>query len=124
LEASFPDPTGFMHDLRMQRRLIARVCGQPRDVDDRRKWQVVSAAAGAGAALAVRRVAMTAWRRWRHEEPPQHPGDRNVTWADALIWAIAAAVGAAVARVVAERAAAAAWTAATGDSPPAWDSPS
>lgn len=93
-------------------------------MDDRRKWQVVSAMAGAGAALMVRRGAMAAWRRWRHEEPPQHPGDRGVTWPDALIWAVSAAVGAAVARVVAERAAAAAWTAATGDSPPAWDSPS
>jgi hypothetical protein len=84
-------------------------------------WQVVSAASGALAALAVRQVGMTLWRRQRHVDPPRHPADHTVSWADALIWATSAAVGTAVARVVAQRGAAAAWTAATGTPPPDLD---
>ena len=108
----------------MLRGFVPRGRGHAGDMDDHRKWQVLSAAAGAGAALLVRQAGTSAWRHWRKEEPPVHPGDRDVSWPDALIWAVSAAVGAAVARVVAERAAAAAWTVATGDAPPTWDAPS
>jgi len=85
---------------------------------ERRLWQFATIAAGTGSALLARRAATTVWRSTRHEEPPQHPTDRNVGWGDAMVWAVSVAVGAAVARVVAERGAAAAWTAATGSPPP------
>ena len=90
-------------------------------MNEQRIWQIVSAASGAAAALAVRQAGMTLWRSARHADPPQHPTDRDVSWPDALIWAISAAVGTAVARLVAERAAAAAWSAATGGPPPDLD---
>jgi hypothetical protein len=81
-------------------------------------WQGVATASGMLAAMAVRRVAVTAWRSARHEDPPENPAARDVGWPDALAWAIAVAVGAAVARVVAQRGAAAAWERATGERVP------
>jgi hypothetical protein len=85
---------------------------------ERRLWQLATVVAGTGSALLVRQAASTLWRTTQHEDPPQHPADRNVAWRAALIWAVSVAVGAAVARVVAERGAAAAWQAATGSPPP------
>jgi hypothetical protein len=81
-------------------------------------WQGVALASGTLAAAAVRRAAVTTWRSTKHEDPPQNPAAREVSWTDALAWTIAVAVGAAVARVVAQRGAAAAWERATGDPPP------
>jgi hypothetical protein len=81
-------------------------------------WQGVAAASGTLAAMAVRQAAVTTWRRTKHEDPPENPAARDVSWTDALAWTIAVAVGAAVARVVAQRGAAAAWERATGDPPP------
>jgi hypothetical protein len=81
-------------------------------------WQGVALASGTLAAAAVRRAAVTTWRSTKHEDPPENPVARDVSWLDALVWAIAVAVGAAVARVVAQRGAAAAWERATGDPPP------
>lgn len=81
-------------------------------------WRGVALASGALSAALVRQVAVLLWRTSRHEDPPTHPGSRNVKLHDALIWTVSVAVGAAVARVVAERSAAAAWNAATGSPPP------
>ena len=81
-------------------------------------WQGVAATTGALAAIAVRRVAVTTWRTTKHEDPPENPVARDVSWPDALTWAIAVAIGAAVARVVAQRGAAAAWERATGEAVP------
>jgi Protein of unknown function (DUF4235) len=81
-------------------------------------WRAVALVSGAASAALVRQGAIALWRTSQHEDPPTHPGARDVRWRDALIWAVSVAVGAAVARVVAERTAAAAWTAATGSAPP------
>jgi hypothetical protein len=81
-------------------------------------WQGVAIASGTLAAAAVRRAAVSTWRTTKHEDPPENPAARDVSWTDALMWTIAVAVGAAVARVVAQRGAAAAWEKATGDPPP------
>ena len=81
-------------------------------------WQGIAVASGTLAAAAVRRAAVTTWRSTKHEDPPENPIASDVSWTDALIWAIAVAIGAAVARVVAQRGAAAAWERATGDPPP------
>ena len=87
-------------------------------VPKRLAWQGVAAATGTLAAMAVRQVAVTSWRTAKHEDPPENPAARDVSWTDALTWTIAVAVGAAVARVVAQRGVAAAWERATGDPPP------
>jgi Protein of unknown function (DUF4235) len=81
-------------------------------------WQGVALASGTLAATAVRRIAVTTWRSTKHEDPPENPVSNDVSWPDALTWAISVAVGAAVARVIAQRGAAAAWKRATGDPPP------
>jgi len=81
-------------------------------------WQGVAIASGTVAAAAVRQLAVTTWRTTKHEDPPENPAARDVSWPDALTWTIAVAIGAAVARVVAQRGAAAAWEKATGDPPP------
>jgi hypothetical protein len=81
-------------------------------------WQGVAAASGMVAAMAVRRISVTTWRTAKHEDPPENPVARDVSWPDALSWAIAVAIGAAVARVVAQRGAAALWQRATGEPVP------
>ena len=81
-------------------------------------WQGLAAASGMLAAMGVRQAAVRTWRTAKHEDPPENPVARDVSWTDALTWAIAVAIGAAVARVVAQRGAAAAWEKATGDPPP------
>ncbi len=81
-------------------------------------WQGVAALSGTVAAMAVRKVAVTTWRTTKHEDPPENPVSRDVSWPDALTWAIAVAIGAAVARVVAQRGAAAVWERATGEPVP------
>jgi Protein of unknown function (DUF4235) len=81
-------------------------------------WQGVAAASGTLAAMAVRRLAVTTWRSTKHVDPPENPVARDVSWPDALTWAVAVAIGAAVARVVAQRGAAAAWERATGEPVP------
>ena len=81
-------------------------------------WQGVALASGTLAAAVVRKAAVTTWRTTKHEDPPENPASRDVSWPDALTWTVAVAVGAAVARVVAQRGAAAAWEHATGDPPP------
>ena len=85
---------------------------------NRLAWQGVAVASGTIAAAVVRRAAVITWRATKHEDPPETPGARDISWSDALTWTIAVAVGAAVARVVAQRGAAAAWERATGDPPP------
>lgn len=94
--------------------------GHNPDMPNRKRlaWQGVAAAAGTLAAMGVRQAAVRTWRTARHEDPPENPVARDVSWTDALTWAIAVAIGAAVARVVAQRGAAAAWEKATGDPPP------
>jgi hypothetical protein len=81
-------------------------------------WQGVAAVSGTVAAMAVRQAAVTTWRTAKHGDPPENPAARDVSWTDAMTWAIAVAIGAAVARVVAQRGAAVAWQRATGDPPP------
>jgi hypothetical protein len=78
-------------------------------------WQGVAIVSGTLAATAVRRVAVTTWRTTKHEDPPENPVARDVSWPDALVWTIAVAVGAAVARLVAQRGAAVVWERATGE---------
>jgi hypothetical protein len=89
-----------------------------RDQMDRRLWQLLAALAGTLAATGVRRVAVTTWRKTKHEDPPENPAASDVGWRDALAWAVAIGVGASVARVVAQRGVAKAWERATGDPPP------
>jgi hypothetical protein len=81
-------------------------------------WKALSVAAGAVAAAAARRAAVTAWEKARHEPAPSGPATRERPWPQAVSFAVAVAVGVAVARVVAERTAAVAWERATGSAPP------
>src|SRR5207253_8425856 len=94
---------------RTARRLTAAPSGHHLCMRDTRQlvWRGVAIGSGTLAAAAVRRAAVTTWRTTKHEDPPENPVARDVSWANALIWAMAVAIGAAVARVVAQRGAAA-----------------
>jgi len=84
---------------------------------ERRAWQLTSIAAGAAAALVVRRATTLAWRTRHGDAPAALDTDRSVALRDALMFAAALGAGTAVARVVAQRTAARAWEAATGTPP-------
>lgn len=80
-------------------------------------WKVAGAAAGAVATGLARAVLAGAWRKARHEEPPQNPASPSTSWPQAVAWAAASGVGLGVARLVAQRGAAAAWKRRTGHLP-------
>lgn len=85
-------------------------------------WKLVSLAAGAGSAVAVRKIIAALWPSSR-PDPPLNPADRRITWSDGLQWAIASGIGAGVARLVGQRVAAAGWETATGHAPPGVETP-
>ena len=81
-------------------------------------WKAVSYGAGALATILTRRLLAALWTGFRDTEPPEQPADRGISWAEALIWAIATGVGAGVTRLVAVRTAATVWEVATHEPPP------
>ena len=83
-----------------------------------RSWNILAGAAAIAGAVAARKVAEGAWRRYGSTEPPVNPADRTVSWGSALGWAVFAGVLAGVARTVGRRGAAAVWEKATGGTPP------
>ena len=85
---------------------------------DKVLWKTLSAVLGLVAAWAARNITTAAWTRVSDNDAPVNPADRDVSWMNAVGWAVLAGSAAGLARVVGRRSAAAAWVSATGDTPP------
>ena len=83
-------------------------------------WKAVSSVAGVVGAVATRKLTNAVWSAFSSSssEPPLNPADRQVSWPEALQWAVAAGVGAGIGRLVSQRVASAGWESATGTTPP------
>ncbi len=81
-------------------------------------WKVVNYGVPAVATILTRRVLVMTWSRLRETPPPENPADRQVSWPQAVSWAVATGVGMGVARLLALRSAATVWEVATHETPP------
>ena len=81
-------------------------------------WNALSAVLGFAAAWAARNISTAIWTRVSDGDAPVNPANRQVSWMNAFGWAVLAGSAAGLARVVGRRGAAAAWSSATGETPP------
>jgi hypothetical protein len=95
------------------------VCVEEEDaVAGSKLWKVFGLAAATGATIAARKLLETGWRAATGTTPPKNPEHPDVTFGEALGWAIASGVTVGVARMLATRRAAAYWRRSTGRLPP------
>lgn len=88
-------------------------------MDEEKVWNGVASAAAVSAVAASKPVIERAWRVAFRSEPPGNPAHQEVTWRDAVLWALITGALLGVVRLVAQRAAAGAWQKATGSYPKA-----
>lgn len=85
---------------------------------EKKAWEGATLLVAALAGLAARRLLKLAWRETQDEEPPENPAAADVTWADALGWAVASGVAMGLARVLSRRGTTAAFRAIAEEDPP------
>jgi hypothetical protein len=88
-------------------------------VDEDKVWNAVASAAAVGAVTVSKPLVERCWRLVFRTEPPGNPAHQDVSWRDALMWAVVTGAVVGLIRLVAQRAAAGAWQKATGDYPKA-----
>jgi hypothetical protein len=82
-------------------------------------WLLVGAGAAMVAGRLVERGLEGGWRAVKHEDPPEHPGERGDSWPAALAWAAMSAATVAAVELVARRGAHIGLRRLTGKRPPA-----
>jgi Protein of unknown function (DUF4235) len=86
-------------------------------VDEDKVWNVVASGAAIGAVVLTKPLIERAWRLAFRAEPPGNPADQDVSWRDAILWALVTGALVGVIRLVAQRVAAGAWQKARGRYP-------
>ena len=72
-------------------------------------WKVMAIGAAIVSGLAAQKALEFGWRTVRHEEPPKNPSASDVSWPDALTWAVSAGIVVGLARLIARRGIGAGW---------------
>jgi hypothetical protein len=85
---------------------------------ERLGWKVIGLGAAIPAGILARKVVTAAWTRSTGTPPPTNPEAPDVTWAQALAWAMATGAAVGVARMLTARRLAAWWRRSTGHLPP------
>jgi len=80
-------------------------------------WKILGTGAAVGAAGVARQVVTRGWTAATGKEPPTDPGDLEVSWPEAIGWAVASSIVITVARVLATRKAAEYYTKSSGHPP-------
>jgi hypothetical protein len=80
-------------------------------------WKVLGTVAAIGAAIVARKLATSGWTAATGKQPPANPEDPQVSWPEAIGWAVASGALIGVARLVATRKAAAYYTKSAGHPP-------
>lgn len=86
-------------------------------MDEDKVWNGVASAAAVGAVVLTKPVIERAWRLAFGTDPPGNPAAEDVSWHDALLWALVTGAVVGVVRLVAQRLAAGAWQKARGSYP-------
>ncbi len=87
------------------------------DIDEDQIWNGVASVSAIGAVIASKPLIERLWRLVLRREAPGNPAHQDVSWSDALLWALVTGAVVGVIRLLAQRAAAGAWAKATGDYP-------
>jgi hypothetical protein len=80
-------------------------------------WKILGTGAAVGAATVARKVVTSGWIAATGKEPPANPEDPEVSWPEALGWAMTSGAVIGVARLLASRKAAAYYTKSAGHPP-------
>jgi hypothetical protein len=91
----------------------------PVSIDEEKVWSGVASVAAVAAVTATKPLVERVWRVVARREPPGNPAHQDVSWGEALAWALVTGALVGVIRLLAQRAAASAWARATGDYPEA-----
>jgi hypothetical protein len=81
-------------------------------------YKVMAMVATLIGALVARKTLALAWKTATGKEPPANPEHPEVTWAEALSWAVVSGAVVGVARLIAQKKVAATWHRSTGALPP------
>jgi hypothetical protein len=82
-------------------------------------WRILGTGGAVGAALVAKQLVTRGWTAATGKEPPTNPEDPEVSWPEAIGWAVASGALIGVARLVATRKAAAYYTKSAGHPPKA-----
>lgn len=80
-------------------------------------WKVLATGGAIGAAMVARKLVTSGWTAATGKQPPANPEDPEVSWPEAIGWAVASGAVIGVARLVATRKAAAYYTKSAGHPP-------
>jgi len=80
-------------------------------------WKVLGTGAAIGAAVVARQLVTSGWTAATGKAPPANPQDPEVSWPEAVGWAVASGAFVGVARLLATRKAAAYYTRSAGHPP-------
>jgi len=80
-------------------------------------WKVLGTSAAIGAGVVARKLVTSGWTAATGKEPPANPEDHEVSWPEAVGWAVASGAVVGVARLLATRKAAAYYTRSAGHPP-------
>ncbi|HEX7537259.1 MAG TPA: DUF4235 domain-containing protein [Dermatophilaceae bacterium] len=82
-------------------------------------WKVLGTGAAVGAAVVARKLLTSGWIAVTGREPPENPEDPEVSWQEAVGWAVVSGAVIEVSRLVATRQAAAYYAKSAGHPPKA-----
>jgi hypothetical protein len=88
-------------------------------VDEDRMWSVLASAAAVAAVGGAKPLLERGWRLTFGSEPPGNPAHQDVSWREALLWALVTGALVGVIRLITQRLMAAAWHRTTGHYPKA-----
>ena len=80
-------------------------------------WKVLGTSAAVFAAVVAKKLVTTGWTAATGKEPPANPEDPEVSWPEAIGWAVASGAVVGVARLLATRKAAAYYAKSAGHPP-------
>jgi hypothetical protein len=94
--------------------------GKDHDEDQTGKtgYKLMALLASVLGALVARKTLTVVWRLTTGKEPPANPEHPDVTWGEAVGWAVASGAVVGVARLAAQKKVAASWHRSTGKLPP------
>jgi hypothetical protein len=88
-------------------------------VDEDKVWSLAVSMAAVAAVAASKPLLERSWRLAIGSEPPGNPAHQDVSWREAVLWALLTGAVVGVVRLLAHRLTAAAWHKATGHYPDA-----
>jgi hypothetical protein len=81
-------------------------------------YKLMALAGSLLAAILARKALRLTWKAFTGKEPPANPEHPEVTWPEAVSWAVASGAAIGLARLAAQKKVAATWHRSTGSLPP------